>query len=197
LIPVNPFGRPQPAGPPPGLHRKEEHMSVRKTALLALFTTLSLAVYAIESAIPPLVPVPGIKLGLANIVTLLLLRSFRARDAVLVLVSRILLSSLLFGQALSLLYSLAGGLCSLCAMALVMRILQKRLIFLTGAMGGLAHNLGQLAMAFAVTRTPGVLAYLPFLIIGGILTGLFTGLCAGFAGKFLGPFLSDFPSDIP
>lgn len=166
-------------------------MSARKTALLALFTTLSLAVYAIESAIPPLVPVPGIKLGLANIVTLLLLRHLRARDAVFVLISRILLSSFLFGQALSLLYSLAGGLCSLCVMALVMGILQKRLLFLTGAMGGLAHNLGQLAVAFVVTRTAGVLSYLPFLIVGGILTGLFTGLCAGFAGKLLAPLLAD------
>lgn len=193
MIPGEPFwlAAALPGPPPECRHRKEEPMSAQKTALLALFTTLSLAVYAIESAIPPLVPVPGIKLGLANIVTLLLLRHLRARDAVFVLISRILLSSFLFGQALSLLYSLAGGLCSLCVMALVMRILQKRLLFLTGAMGGLAHNLGQLAVAFAVTRTAGVLSYLPFLIVGGILTGLFTGLCAGFAGKLLAPLLAD------
>ena len=56
-------------------------MSVRKTTFLALFTTLSLAIFAVESAIPPLVPIPGIKLGLANVVTLILLRHFRARDA--------------------------------------------------------------------------------------------------------------------
>lgn len=166
-------------------------MSVRKTAVLALFTTLSLAIFAVESAIPPLVPIPGIKLGLANIVTLLLLRNFRAGDALAVLISRILLSSFLFGQALSLAYSLAGGLCSLWVMAAVAGILHKKQSFLTGAMGGLAHNLGQLAVAYAVTRTEGVLAYLPFLILSGILTGLFTGLCAGFAGKLLPPFLSD------
>ena len=139
-------------------------MSVRKTTFLALFTTLSLAIFAIESAIPPLVPIPGIKLGLANIVTLILLRHFSARDALVVLISRILLSAFLFGQALSLLYSL---------------------------MGGLTHNLGQLAVAFAITRTAGVAAYLPFLILSGIVTGLFTGLCAGFAGKLLPSFLSD------
>lgn len=166
-------------------------MSVRKTTLLALFTTLSLAIFAIESAIPPLMPIPGIKLGLANIVTLILLRHFTARDAAFVLVSRILLSALLFGQALSLIYSLIGGLCSLLVMALVMKVLQKKLVFLTGAMGGLTHNLGQLAVAFAITRTKGVVAYLPFLILSGILTGLFTGFCAGFAGKLLPPFLSD------
>ena len=83
-------------------------MPVKKVTLLALFTTLSLAIYAIESAVPPLVPIPGIKLGLANIVTLVLLRHFSARDAALVLLARILLSALLFGQALSLLYSLAA-----------------------------------------------------------------------------------------
>ncbi len=166
-------------------------MSVRKTAVLALFTTLSLAVFAIESAIPPLVPIPGIKLGLANIVTLILLCHFRAGDALVVLLSRILLSAFLFGQALSLLYSLAGGLISLCVMAVAMRILQKKLLFLTGALGGLTHNLGQLAMAYLVTRTGGVLAYVPFLVLSGILTGLFTGLCAGFSGKLLPPFLSD------
>lgn len=166
-------------------------MSVRKTAFLALFTTFSLAIFAIENAIPPLVPIPGIKPGLANVVTLILLRHFRAKDAFFVLISRILLSAFLFGQALSLLYSLAGGLLSLWVMAALMRLLQKKALFLTGAMGGLTHNLGQLAMALAITRTIGVLAYLPFLILGGILTGLFTGLCAGFAGKLLAPFLSD------
>lgn len=166
-------------------------MSVRKITVLSLFATLSLAIFAVESAIPPLVPIPGIKLGLANIVTLILLQRFRARDALIVLIARILLSAFLFGQALSLLYSLAGGLCSLWVMAVVMRILQKRATFLTGAMGGLTHNLGQLAMALAITRTGGVLAYLPFLTLSGILTGIFTGLCAGFAGKYLSPFLSD------
>ena len=119
------------------------------------------------------------------------LRQFSARDALVVLVSRILLSAFLFGQALSLLYSLTGGLCSLCVMALVMKVLQKKLIFLTGAMGGLTHNLGQLAVAFAITRTAGVAAYLPFLILSGIVTGLFTGLCAGFAGRLLPPLPPD------
>ncbi|MCM1412605.1 MAG: Gx transporter family protein, partial [Lachnospiraceae bacterium] len=82
---------------------------MKKLTVLALFTTLSLAIYAVESVIPPLVPIPGIKLGLANIITLILLRNASAKDALLVLTARILLSALLFGHALSLLYSLAGG----------------------------------------------------------------------------------------
>lgn len=160
-------------------------MNIKKLTLLALFTTASLAVYAIESAIPPLVPIPGIKLGLANIVTLVLLRRFSARDALLVLFCRIFLSALLFGQALSLLYSLAGGMASLAVMAGVMALLQKKLLFLTGASGGLAHNLGQLFTAWIITATPGVLAYLPFLVLSGIVTGIFTGFCAHFLDRYL------------
>lgn len=160
-------------------------MPLRKLTALALYTTLSLAIYAVESAIPPLVPIPGIRLGLANIITLILLRQDSLRSAGLVLLARILLSSLLFGQAMSLLYSLAGGFLSLLVMYLINRLLQKRYPFLTGAAGGLFHNLGQLLTAFALTSTPGVLAYLPFLIVSGILTGLFTGLCASFAEKHL------------
>lgn len=160
-------------------------MSVRKTTLLALFTTISLAVFAIESAIPPLAPIPGIKLGLANIVTLVLLVFFSWKEALLVLLCRILLSSLLFGQAMSLMYSLAGGLISLLVMALVIKLLRGKTLCLAGAAGGLTHNAAQLTVAYLITSTPGVAAYLPFLALAGILTGLFTGLCAGFLGRYL------------
>lgn len=164
-------------------------MSLHKLTVLALYTTLSLAVYAIESAIPPLVPLPGIKLGLANIITLVLLRHDSAKDTFMVLVARLLLSALLFGQVLSLLYSLAGGLLSFVVMYAANRLLQKKFPFLTGALGGLFHNLGQLLTAFAVTATAGVFSYLPYLAVSGILTGLFTGLCAHFAGRYLLPAL--------
>ena len=164
-------------------------MSLQKLTSLALYTTLSLAVYAIESAIPPLVPLPGIKLGLANVVTLILLQHYTAKDAFLVLMARLLLSTLLFGQVLSLLYSLAGGILSFAVMYPANRLLEKKLPFLTGALGGLSHNLGQLLTAFAITATAGVFAYLPYLAISGILAGLFTGLCAHFAGKYLMPRL--------
>ena len=160
-------------------------MPIKKLTVLALFTTLSLAIYAVESAIPPLVPIPGFKLGLANIISLILLRNTSAKDAFLVLIARILLSALLFGQALSLLYSLAGGILSLLVMALVTKLLHKKMFFLTGALGGLAHNMGQLVIALIVTSTPGVAAYLPFLVLSGILTGLFTGLCGEYAGRYL------------
>ena len=160
-------------------------MSLRKLTTLALYTTLSLAVYAIESAVPPLIPLPGIKLGLANIVTLFLLQRRSAKDALWVLIARILLSTLLFGQALSLLYSLAGGSLGFAVMCLSNRLLQGKRPFLTGALGGLSHNMGQLLAAFAVAASTGVFAYLPYLAVSGILAGLFTGLCVHFAGRYL------------
>lgn len=162
-------------------------MGLRKLTTLALYTTLSLIIFAIESAIPPLVPIPGIKPGLANIITLILLRNDSVKDTALVLCARILLSTLLFGQAVSLLYSLVGASLSLAAMAIVNRLLHNRYIFLTSVTGGITHNLGQLLVAYLITEVAGVLLYLPFLILAGMVTGMFTGLCAHFAQKYLLP----------
>lgn len=160
-------------------------MSIKKLTVLAFYTTLSLAIFAVESAIPPLLPIPGIKLGLANIITLVLLCDFTPKDALLVLLSRILLSTLLFGQMMSFLYSLIGGLFSLLMMIVIHRILSKKFLPITSIMGGISHNLGQILIALLLTRTIGILAYLPFLILSGILTGLFTGLCVFFLQKYL------------
>lgn len=160
-------------------------MQVRKLTTLALYTTLAIIIFSVESLLPPPVPIPGIKLGLANIITLVVLTKYSPKDTLLILLARILLSAFLFGQAMSLLYSLAGGLCSFAAMVLVQHLLQKHFIYLTAIVGALFHNFGQLLVAFLLTSVPGVLTYLPFLILSGILTGLFTGLCAHFALKYL------------
>ncbi len=164
-------------------------MGLKKLTTLALYTTLSLIIFAAESAIPPLVPIPGIKPGLANIITLILIRNASIKDTALVLCARLLLSTLLFGQAMSFLYSLAGASLSLAAMILVNRLLQNRYLFLTSVTGGITHNLGQLLVAFLITKVPGVLLYLPFLILAGMVTGLFTGFCAHFAQKYLKPYI--------
>lgn len=169
-------------------------MSIRKLTTLAMFTTLAFVIYTVECAIPPLVPIPGIKLGLANIITLVTLQLYSPKDTFLVLLMRILLSTLLFGQAMSLMYSLAGGILCFVAMYCFSRLLQNKFLFLTGAIGALCHNLGQLAVAYLITAVPGVLAYLPFLVASGIITGLFTGLCAHFTLKYLLPKAFHLPS---
>ena len=165
-------------------------MKTTKLTTLAMFTTLALIIFTIEGAIPPVVPIPGIKLGLANIITLVVLHNYSPRDTLLVLLARILLSTFFFGQAMSLLYSLAGGLLCLAAMLMIHRLLQGHFLFLVSVIGALFHNLGQLMVAYFITRVSGVLVYLPFLLLSGILTGLFTGLCAHFTQRYLMPVIA-------
>lgn len=167
-------------------------MSLRKLTALSLFTTLALIIFTVESAIPPLVPIPGIKLGLANIITLVLLNHYTPKETFLVLLARILLCTFFFGQALSLLYSLAGGIACFCIMLLANRLLQGHFMFLTGILGALAHNTAQIAVAYWATATSSVLVYLPFLLLSAIITGFFTGLCAHFAQHYLKAVLPSF-----
>lgn len=152
---------------------------------LALLTTAALMIYSLESILPTLVPIPGIKLGLSNIITLVTLKKYGTKDALFVLLARILLATFFFGQALSFFYSLAGGILCLLVMAFINMLLQKRYIYLTSILGAIAHNLGQILVAFLITAVPGVFVYLPFLMISAVITGLFTGLCAHFTLKYL------------
>lgn len=160
-------------------------MKTKKLTSLALLTALALIIFSVEIMLPPLVPIPGIKLGLANIITLVVLSKYSVKDAALVLLVRILLATFFFGQALSMLYSLAGGFCCLLAMYLSNKLLSGHYLFLTSIVGAIFHNLGQLLVAFLITQVAGVLVYLPFLMLAGVITGLFTGLCAHFACKYL------------
>lgn len=159
--------------------------NTKKLTTLALFTTLALAIYAVEAALPTLVPIPGIKLGLANIITLIVLRYMTAKDAFCVLLARILIAGFLFGQAVSILYSLAGGILCLLIMFLINQFLQGHCLFVTSIFGALAHQTGQLLVAILLTSSLAPLTYIPFFIISACITGLFTGLCAHFAGKYL------------
>ena len=167
-------------------------MKTQKLTILALFTAAALILSLVESAFPPLVPIPGIRLGLANIVTLIILLNFTPGNALCVLLARILLASIFSGQAMSLLYSLAGGIVCFLVMWGINRLLTGHYIFLTSILGGCFHNIGQILAAFLITGTAGVFAYLPILLISGIVTGLFTGLCAHFAQRFLTRHI-DFP----
>lgn len=168
-------------------------MKIRRLTTLAMFTTLALIIFTVESALPALVPIPGIKLGLANIITLVLLHNYSAGDTLMVLIMRILLATFFFGQAVSFLYSLAGGLLCFIAMLFMHRLLQGHFLFLISITGAIFHNLGQLAVAFWITEVPGVLVYLPFLLLSAILSGLFTGLCAEFTQRYLMPAITDLP----
>ena len=139
--------------------------SIKKLTVLALFTTIALTIFIIESAIPPLVPIPGVKLGLANIITLLLLVKSSWKDALIVLIMRIILGSIFAGQMMSFFYSLAGGLLCLLVMAIIHKILGIKLVWFTSIVGAIGHNIGQILVAMLVLGSGYVLYYLPYLII--------------------------------
>lgn len=153
-------------------------MRVRALAQSALLAAVALTVFVLEAQIPLPLPVPGLKLGLCNIVTLFALCRLGRGWSLAIVLTRIVLGNLAMGQVMAMLYALAGGLLSFLVMALIFRRLGQDLLWVTGAFGGIAHNLGQMAVAVLVTSTPALLAYLPVLLLCGILTGAFTGLCA-------------------
>ena len=105
---------------------------VKRLTTLALLTTIALTIFVVESAIPTLVPIPGVKLGLANIVTLFVLKRYKFSDAAIVLAMRIILATIFTGQAVSFIYSVSGGFLCLIVMAAVNKLLRGQYIFLTG-----------------------------------------------------------------
>lgn len=153
-------------------------METRKLTYMALLTTLALIIFVLESFIPAPVPVPGIKLGLANIITLYALWTLRPGEALAILLTRIVLGSIFTGQLMSLLYSLGGGLLCFVLTLAARRILSSRQIWVSSILGAIAHNVGQILVAIVLTSTPGVAVYLPLLLISAIITGAFTGFAA-------------------
>ncbi|MDR2420881.1 MAG: Gx transporter family protein [Oscillospiraceae bacterium] len=163
--------------------------NAKKLTRLALLTAVSLAVYLAEARLPPIAPVPGIKLGLANAVTLFALLVYGTPAAAMVSLGRILLGGFAAGSFSTLLYSLTGGAVAFAAMTAARRRAGIKRAFITGALGGAAHNIAQLSVAAAVTETPEIFAYLPILIASGAIAGAFTGLCAGYSAKRLGKLM--------
>ena len=151
--------------------------STKQLTLMALLTAIALAIHVAEAQIPAPVPIPGVKLGLANIVTVWAMFSLGPGPALMILVARILLGSL-FSGVMSLLYSLAGGLLCYCVMLLLRRVLTRKQIWVASVIGAVFHNIGQILVAIVVTGTPAIVSYLPILLISGIATGLFTGVAA-------------------
>ena len=149
-------------------------MMKRKTAFYGLMVALAFIFSYVESLLP-IVGIPGVKLGLANLVVLITLCIMRPRDALAISLLRIVLVGFTFGSPASMLYSLAGGLVSLGVMVLCHRTEKFSLLGISIA-GGVSHNLAQLAVAAAVLRTPQITWYLPILLVSGLLTGTLIGI---------------------
>ena len=156
---------------------------VKKITMLALLVSMALAIYMVEAQIPPLVPLPGVKLGLSSAITLFTLYMFGRREAAAVLFIRILLAAVFSGQMMSFLFSVSGGLFSFVVMALLYRRMPEEQMWVVSVFGALAHNAGQLAAAFLIMKTTAIAAYIPILIISAIATGAFTGFAAQLSYK--------------
>ena len=161
-------------------------MKLKHLVLCGVLTAVALTIFIVEAQLPPPVPLPGIKPGLANLVTLFALVFLSPREALGILTARILLGCMFTGQPFTLLYSLTGGLACLAAEELVLRILGRHLVWAVSILGAMIHNTVQVMTALVVTQTPGVLWYLPPLIMVGILTGAFIGLCIRFIDRRYG-----------
>ena len=146
---------------------------VRNALLIALGLCLSL----VEQLVPLPVPLPGVRLGLANVITLYLLLQDTPGSAALVLAGRVLLAALLFGGVTSFFYSAAGGLLAFAVMFLLRRAYPARISIAGMSMAGAAaHNIGQMAAAVIWLKNWAVIAYLPFLLVMSVPLGLVTGL---------------------
>lgn len=152
-------------------------MRGRKVAIFGVFTALALIFSYVELLIPINFGIPGAKLGLANLMTVLVLYKMGIKEALALSVTRIILSGFMFGNLFGILYSLSGGLLSF----LVMVLLKKSDRFSVAGVsigGGTAHNIGQLLVAMVVVQTYQVGYSLPVLLVAGEVTGLLIGLVA-------------------
>lgn len=161
--------------------------SVRDLVMLSLLIAIALVLSYFEQFIPLNIGVPGVKLGLANVVTLLCLYLYKPSKIYLLIIVRVLLASIFIGSMMSFWYSLMGGLLSGSAMMLTAWLLKDN-VSLVGisAIGAIFHNIGQLIVVSLITGSAYVaLGYFPMLMVSGIITGIFIGI----VGKVTKPYL--------
>ena len=146
----------------------------------AMLTTVALIIFIVEAQIPVLVPIPGVKLGLANVITVYAIFVCGPLDTFSILLCRIILGSIFGGQIVSFLYSFCGGMLCYIVMLLLSKIVTQKQIWICSVIGAIAHNIGQISVAIFITQTFAIAAYLPVLLISGVISGTFTGFCAQF-----------------
>lgn len=153
-------------------------MSTKKLTTLSIAVALAMILSFVETLIPPLVAVPGVKIGLANVVTVFLIYIYGWREAGCVALIRVALSSVLFGSPVGFIYSAAGALLSFLVMVSV-----KKLGFFSevgvSVLGGVFHNVGQIAVACIIMENAAIASYLPPLLISGTVAGVAVGTLAG------------------
>ena len=151
---------------------------VRRLTELAVLTAVALIIFVVELQIPNPFPIPGIKLGLANIITVYAVYHYRAHEVAAVVTVRLLLGAVFSGNLPALLYSAAGAFLCLIGMLLLRRVIDERHLWMASVFGAVLHNTGQMIAALLLLQTPQLMLYYPFLLASGCLAGAFTGIAA-------------------
>ncbi len=153
-------------------------MKTRKLTTMALLCAIALTIFMVEAQISAPVPIPGVKLGLSNIITVYAVYALGAKEGALILLARIFLGAVFSGNFGTIFYSAAGGALAILTTIGLKFVLGESQLWIAGCLGAIAHSIGQIIMAVWLTGTPSLLIYLPVLILCSIFSGLFTGLCA-------------------
>ena len=153
-------------------------MSVKKITQISLLTAIALIIFIVELRIPNLVPIPGVKLGLANIVTVYAMYHYSTKETLMIVFVRILLGSIFGGNISTIIYSFSGALLCLFGMLLLKHMIAEKYIWLCSVIGAILHNTGQITAAILIMKTTAVISYFSFLIVSGCIAGSFTGICA-------------------
>lgn len=158
---------------------------VKKLTLLSASVAVAMILSYLESLIPAFVAIPGVKVGIANVAVIFTLYTLGWGEAIAVSLTRVLLMGLLFGNMMSLWYSLAGAALSLAVMIIMKKFTPANTVSVSIS-GGIFHNIGQIGVASLILETNVLLYYLPFLLLAGILAGIATGAAAALLIKKIG-----------
>ena len=151
-------------------------MTLKKLALTSVLAGFALIIFIVEAQLPPFW-IPGIKLGLANVVTLAAILFGGYSVGAGVIIVRVILGSLFCGTFISFLFSICGAAAAYIIMCLLINKFDRKQIWVVSIFGAIFHSLGQLTAAYFIMENIHVLTLMPFLIIASVITGTFTGLC--------------------
>ena len=149
-----------------------------KLCFMAVLTAIALTIFMIENQLPSPVPIPGIKLGLANIITLTAMAILGRKEAGAILAARIIMGAIFAGSPSTFIYSAAGGILAYIVMCVTIGLFKENQLWIVSALAAIAHNAGQLGACALIVKTPGIFAYAPILAASGVITGVFTGFAA-------------------
>ena len=161
--------------------------NTKKLTLLAMMITFAIVLSYVESKIPAFVAIPGVKIGLANIVVIFVLYKLGIKEAIVISGVRVFIISMLFGNPVSMIYSISGAILSLAVMFLLKKLTPLKEVAVS-VVGGVMHNVGQIAVASVILDTNVVVYYLPFLILSGTIAGIAIGVAAAVLVKRINRF---------